>query len=240
MGGNELRDDRQADSRSLERPGLWRGASVERLENTLTVARVHAGAGICEVDHDSGRQAPGADGNRTALGREFQGVGQQVVQHQADLGLVGVQDQVLDFQLRLDAVGRDGEALRAEGAGDDRAQGEVGQLESRHLRLPGAVGQQVLDQLLQPQGVLAHDVGDFALLRIDLAHGAVQQQFGALADVRQRRLQLVRHVPQEAVLLLGQLQQPDAQPLQLPAERLDVRGAGDRDRAGERAPAEFR
>ena len=50
----------------------------------------------------------------------------------------------------------------------------------------------------------------------------VEQQFGALADVGKRRLEFVGHVAQEAVLLLGQLQQAQAQPVELPPESLEV------------------
>ncbi len=51
---------------------------------------------------------------------------------------------------------------------------------------------------------------------------AVQQQLGALADVRERRLELVRHVAQELVLLVRRFPEPMAQPLELPAQRLDI------------------
>ena len=105
--------------------------------------------------------------------------------------------------------------------------------------LPGAEGQQVLDHALQLDAVLAQDRGDLALVGVELADRAVHQQLRALADVRERRLQLVRHVPQEAVALVRELEQALAQPLELAAEALQVVGAVDRDRIGEGALAEL-
>ena len=67
------------------------------------------------------------------------------------------------------------------------------------------VGEQVLDQLLQRQRVLADDAHDLALLGRQLAADVVAQQLGAFAHRGERRLELVRDVPQEAVLLLLEL-----------------------------------
>ena len=107
------------------------------------------------------------------------------------------------------------------------------------MRLPGAERQQVLDELLQLDAVVAQDARHFLLLDVELADGAVEQELGAFADVRERRLELVRHVPQELVLLVRRLLEPMAQPLELAAERLDVVRAADGDRPAEVAFAEL-
>ena len=95
---------------------------------------------------------------------------------------------------------------------------ELRELERRSLRLPGAERQQVLDELLQLDAVVAQDARDLLLLAVELADRAVEQQLRAFADVRERRLQLVRHVAQELVLLVRRVLEAHAQPLELAAE----------------------
>jgi hypothetical protein len=117
-------------------------------------------------------------------------------------------------------------------------QSELADLELAASRLPLAVGEQVLDQALQPQAVIPQDAGHLALLRREPADRALHEQLGALADVRERGLELVRHVPEEPVALVGDLEQPLPQPLELPSQRLQVGGPPDRDRTGELAVAD--
>ena len=76
------------------------------------------------------------------------------------------------------------------------------------------VGEEILDQLLQRQRVLAHDAHDLALLRREVAADVVAQELGALAHRGERGLELVRDVAQEAVLLLLELGEPRAQPFE--------------------------
>ena len=87
--------------------------------------------------------------------------------------------------------------------------------------------------MLQLHAVLAQNPGDFALGALKLADRTVDQQLRALADVRERRLQFVRHVAQEPVLLLRQFKQAQAQPVELRRELLQVPGSPYRDRARE-------
>ena len=108
---------------------------------------------------------------------------------------------------------------------DQRPDPELGRVEADAAALPGAEGQEVLDHALQLDAVFLQDGGDFALARIERADRAVHQQLGALADVGERRLQFVRHVAQEPVALLRQLQQAPAQPLELLAEAAQVHRA---------------
>src|SRR6202034_2667129 len=105
--------------------------------------------------------------------------------------------------------------------------------------LPGAEGQQVLDHALQLDAVLAQDRRDLALVGVELADRPVHEELGALADVRERRLELVRHVAQKAVAFLGELEQSLPEPLELPAEALEVARARDLDGLGECALAEL-
>ena len=65
---------------------------------------------------------------------------------------------------------------------------------TERLRLHAAclmIGQQIFDQLLQRQGVLAHDAYDFLLFRRQFAPDPVAQQLGAFAHRGQRRFELV-------------------------------------------------
>ena len=86
--------------------------------------------------------------------------------------------------------------------------------------------------------VLAQDRGDLALVLVDRADRAVEQEVSALADIRERRLELVRHVPQEPVALERDVEEARAQPFELAAKRGEVRRPADRDHLRERAAAE--
>src|SRR5690606_19651316 len=99
--------------------------------------------------------------------------------------------------------------------------------------------QQILDQLLQLDAVVPQDRRYFALRAVQLADSTVHQQLGTFANTRERRREIVRHVAQEALAFLRELQQSHAQPLELPTEILEVRGTAHRDRFGERSLAEL-
>src|SRR5690606_2495512 len=91
----------------------------------------------------------------------------------------------------------------------------------------------------QLDAVLPQNSSYLALVAVELAYRAVHQQLRALADVRKRRLQLVRHVPQKSAALLRQVEQPPAQPFELPAHALQVLGTRDADRLRQRPAAEL-
>ena len=61
-----------------------------------------------------------------------------------------------------------------------------------------------------------------AQIDAELTDRAVHQQLGALADIGERRLQFMRHVAQEAVALLRQIEQSHPQPFELVPEALEV------------------
>ena len=112
-------------------------------------------------------------------------------------------------------------------------------IEADALLLPGAEGQQVFDEPVQLDAVVAQDGDHLALGVVQGSDRAVHEQFRALADVGERRLQFVRHVAQEAVAFLREIEQAQAQPLELRAEALQVARAGHFDGARERAAAEL-
>jgi len=62
----------------------------------------------------------------------------------------------------------------------------------------------------------------------------------AFADVGKGRLELMRHMPQETVALVRELEQPLAQPLELPSQALEVVRPGDLDLVGESGPGRAR
>ena len=113
-----------------------------------------------------------------------------------------------DLEAELDLLVRDHEPVLAQHAEDHGLQLELREIERRRLGLPSAERQQILDELLQLDAVVAQDARDLLLLVVELADGAVEQELGAFADVRERRLQLVRHVPQEFVLLVRRFLEP--------------------------------
>src|SRR6185295_991123 len=87
--------------------------------------------------------------------------------------------------------------------------------------------------LLQRQRVLAHDAYDFPLLGRQFAADSVAQQLGAFAHRGQRRLELVRDVPQKTILLLLELVQTRAQPFEALPQIAHVLRAVDLDRMRE-------
>ncbi len=96
-----------------------------------------------------------------------------------------------------------------------------------------AVVEQPLDQLPQLDGVFLQDARDLALLGIQVSHHAGGEQVRAFAQRRERGLQLVRDVLQEARFLRFQRDEPLAQPIELRSEAHHVVRALDRDRLGE-------
>ena len=87
------------------------------------------------------------------------------------------------------------------------------------------VVQQVLDLALQALAVLGEDVHDGALLIVERPGHALAQQLGALADGGERRLEIVGYMAQETTLLLFQLRQALAQPIQPASQVGQVLGA---------------
>ncbi len=126
-------------------------AGIERVEHLVALVGVDAGAGVGEVD--DGRRAVriGMQVDRAAARRELERIRQQVLEHELELRPVGDEVQLGDVQVEREVARRHRETLAVDHGADQRAQAERGQLDAARARLPGAVGEQVLDQLLQAQ-----------------------------------------------------------------------------------------
>ena len=75
---------------------------------------------------------------------------------------------------------------------------------------------------------------------VELAECAVEQQLRAFPNTRQRCLEFVRHVAQEAIFFLCQLEQAYPQPFELATQSFQIRRALDGDRFREPALAQLR
>ena len=198
--------DREPQPRAFDAAVARRLALVERVEDALALCGIDAVALVDDVEH---REAVRSIA-RSTVDRPDRG------------------EYLMAFETRLSTIVRIFSASPTTSAGFElrlerdhpRERGELVLLartrrthvRQRHrperLRLHRprlVVSEQVLDQLLQRQRVLADDADDLALLRRELAADVVAQELGALAHGGERRLELVRDVPQEAVLLLLEL-----------------------------------
>ena len=218
---------------------LGRAAGVERVENMCTLFRPECPDRCPRRRARDFARAARADVDRAALRRIFDRVGQQVLEDQPQLAAVGDQRDILDLHFEPHALGEQRELLVLQHLLDDGAQAELAGLETDAVGLPRAEGEQVLDEPLQLDAVLAQDAGDFALIGVELADSAIHQQFGAFADVGERRFQLVRHVPQKAVAFVCEIEQAAAQPFELAGKALEVHRPGHRDGPREGAAAEL-
>ena len=115
--------------------------------------------------------------------------------------LVAERGDVLAVELDADALGDDRQLAVVHDAAHDIAQLDDLGVEVGGLRVHRAVVEQALDQLPQLDGVLLQDTRDLALLGIQVSDHARGQQVRAFAQRRERGLQLVRDVLQEARLL---------------------------------------
>src|SRR5690606_34139384 len=213
---------RKADSGARDVSPLFLAPLEERVEYARSFVLRYSRAGVGEFDHETVGSTRRTHGDRTAGRRELDGVRQQVVEHRSHLVLVGAHDEIVDVEPQVDPPALECQPLRLGDVDDLRTQRVLRQREHLALRLPRAEAQEVLDELLQLDAVGAQDVRHFALRLGELPDRAVEQKLGALADVGERCLELVRHVAQEAVLFLGELEQPDPQPVELAPEALEV------------------
>ena len=94
------------------------------------------------------------------------------------------------------------------------------------------VVEQILDHALQLHAVFAHDPDDFPLLGRERAAHFVMQQFRALPERGERRLEFVRNVPQKPVLLRLELGEAAPEPVEPVAQVLQVVRPGHPDRPG--------
>jgi len=161
------------------------------------------------------QQLPYADGefDRRVAGRIFDGVRQEVVDDRAQFVRVADHDGGPHFRLERDHPRQRGQPLFLHHPAHDVGECDRTQ-RCRFHRACLMIGEQVLDQLLQRQRVVPDDAHDVVLFGRQLAAHIVAQQLRALAHRGERRLELVRHVPQESVLLLFEVREARAQPLE--------------------------
>ena len=203
-------------------PALARPRKNELKIDVALLGR-HAGPGIDHVDH---RLAPARRTARAATemvpprGGELDRVADQVVDDRAQLLRVGLDAwPSRASSTSALALGAHRELVRARRLAHQRVQRDRAQLERRRGVQRALVVEQLLDQALQLDAVVPHDRHHLALRRRERPADLVVQQLGALAQRGQRRLQLVRQVAQEAVLLRLELVQPAAQPVEALAQR---------------------
>src|ERR1700681_3137840 len=228
---DELVDHRQSDAGAAHVPA-WGATGIERVEDPGPVFMRNTGAAIAHLEHQLLAAGPGTQIDDAAARGVLDCIGQQVLQNQADLAPISDQRHVLDAHIEPHPLRHQSKLLVLEYLLDHRPQTKLGDVEAGTVALPGAEAQQILDQPLQLDAIVKQNRGDLALPRLELADRTVHQQLGALADIGERCLQFVRQMPQEAVALLCQLQQPGAQPFELVPEPLKVHRAIDYDAIG--------
>ena len=98
--------------------------------------------------------------------------------------------------------------------------------------------QQLFDAFMQGACVVVEDGRNFPLLRVEPPKHAIGKQGYAFAQGRERRLQFVRDMAQDAVAISLQLAQAQAQPVQLLAHAAQISRAVDGDAVLETALSE--
>ena len=221
MGKRIFARDREAQSRTLDPCVRCAPALIERFEDARPVRQIDPGALIDDIDDRVAVLDRQVDRHQTRPRRILDRIREQVVDDRADL--IGVPDN--DGRPRLH-VERNHACERRELVLPDHASHHVGEGQgAERLRLDGArlmVVEQVFDQLLEVQCVLAHDADDFLLLRRKLATDAIAQQLRAFAHRSERRLELVGNVAEKLRLLCLELLQTRAQPFQALADVAQV------------------
>ena len=208
-----LAGDREPQTRALDAAFDGGPALVERIEDALALLRVDAGTAIDDVEHGEPLLRAERNHDRRRARRILDRIRHEVVDDRAHL--VGIADDLRGHELLVEGHHP---RKRRELVLAQHALHHVLHRHGPHrLRLHRArlvVGEEILDQLLQRQRVLADDAHDLPLFRRQLAADVVAQELRAFAHRGERRLELVRDVPQEPVLLLFEIGQARAQPFE--------------------------
>ncbi len=161
---DQITTDRQAQPRAPVACGDAVGGLIERGEEAVHLTGRHARSGIGHVDQQDmqpGFIAPGAqlDGDDARIG-EFDGVGDQVVQHLAQahgVALNHARHIARAVQTQAQALSPDRALPQAEGVVEQVAQVEIPRLDLQAPGVEAGVVQQVVQQPLHHQpGVLDH------------------------------------------------------------------------------------
>ena len=239
MRSHELQDDGEADTGALDGGAPGGPPGVERLENVVPIVFGDAGTVVGDIDDERARGRGGFDVNGASLRGVFDGIRHQIFEYEANFAPVGDQGHILHLHIESYALGEEGELLVFQHLLDDGPQTELARLQAHARSLPGAEGQEILDHPLQLDAVVAQDGSHLALCRVELAHRPVHEELGALPDIGERGLELMRHMTEEAVALLRDLHQPQAQPFELLAEALQVVRPADGNRITDAAVADL-
>src|SRR5579862_9469483 len=237
--GDELQHHGEPDPRALDGRRLRGPTGVERFEDVNPVLGRDARPAVGDIELHLRSHRAGLKVNRATLRRVLDRVRHQILEYQADLAAIGHQRYIIDPYVEAHPLRQQRQLLVLEHLLHQGPQAKFSRLEADARSLPGTEGQQILDHALQFDAILAQDRRHLALIGIELTDRPIHQQLGPFADVGERRLQLMRHVTQEAIALLRELEQTLPQPFELPPEALEVVRAADRDGIAERAFAEL-
>ena len=144
---DDAADDRQPDTR----PGVRFVDLVETFENALLLVLRNADAGVADREAETPLATLQGDADDAAVGRELEGVGEQVREHHFEEH--PIDGQRLAFQLRAEDIVHVavlGHLLEhREDLGDDGIDILHGDLHLEHLQLGLAVVQQLVDDVQQ-------------------------------------------------------------------------------------------
>ncbi len=222
MGEHVLLYDGEPDARAAYRACPRLASLVEGIEDAGALLARDARSLVGDIELERVAVEARGETDDASLRRKLHGIGQKVIEHDAQFFRISGDHHVRGGDIEGEAPRPDRESLVLGDAPDHFPDVHGAEIHGDLAELARAERKQVLDQLLQLYTVVAQDLRDLALLRGQLADRLLGQEFRALAQRRERRLQLVRDLAQEAVLLLLDFKQLAPHPLQPLAELLQV------------------
>src|SRR5919197_5906023 len=206
---DELARDVEAEPRPLLAARGARARLRVLVEDVAHVLRRDADARVGDGDAHRAALARGRDADAPALGRELQGVRDEVDQHPAQLRTVGAQGgQVFGYLLFERDLLLGGERLHLLAQlVDQAAQAHRGRVQAHRAGLELGGVQQVVHQLDEVLRVALHHRDHVLLLRGELAQASRGEEVDDAADDRQGRAQVVRGEREELLLHRRELAQ---------------------------------
>src|SRR5438270_9399104 len=135
---DELRDHGKADSGASDMAALRGLALVKGLENSIALFGRDAGPAVDHIQYQLLAFGAGLNRYRAAARGELDGIRQQVVENEAHLSPIGAGCEVLDLDVRTDALRHQGQLLVFEHRFDQWTQSELRNFETDTLGLPCA------------------------------------------------------------------------------------------------------
>src|SRR5882724_11468809 len=219
---NVFPDDGETEAGAFDGAGIFRAALIKRFEYPAPILGKNAGALVHDVDYDVRPASAQLHANRAPGGGEFDRVRKQVVRDRFHLVLIGFYVEFGGGQVQAEVLGSHRQRMLLGDARHEALQIELRERQRRSVELRAVVTEQILDQLLQAQRVLSQDTRNFELAGRHFSGDFVRKQFHPFTQRRQRRLEFMGNVTQESRFLLFQVEQAQAQPVELPAERFQV------------------